>query len=83
MTLFQPEGYNFFLSEPKILPLADVFPKLTTRKHVKNNSGLYRKLNYDLITTIDSLALLIANDLYFPVPVSYALLCFRAFRYNH
>ena len=83
MTLFQPEGCNFSLSEPKILPLADVFPKLTTRKLVKTNSGLYRRLHYDLITTMDSLALLIANDLYFPVPVSYALLCYRAFRYNH
>ena len=43
----------------------------------------FKNSNYDLITTIDSLALLIANDLYFPVPVSYALLCYRAFRYSH
>ena len=65
MTLSEPERDHFYPSEQKTLPLADVFPKPTTRKHVETNSGLYRRLNYDLIT-IDSLALLIANDLYFP-----------------
>lgn len=83
MTLFQPEGCNFPPSEPKTLPLADVLPKLTTRKHVNTNSGFYRRLNYDLITTVDSLALLIANELNIPGPLSCALLCCRAFRSNH
>lgn len=41
MTLFQPEGCNFCPSEPKTVPLADVFPKLTARKHVKTNSEDY------------------------------------------
>jgi hypothetical protein len=34
---------------------------------------LYRRLNYDLITIVDSLAVLTDNDLYFPVPLTNAI----------